>query len=183
MWKTGAAEIRPAKKTAAKRYPFLEELAQRVEACLSEQATVLVCVMGKSGVGKSTLGRFLRTRGFGRFKPRDLGIIESDFWKTNVGGFFRRKIHRPSAGVDELEPFRQYYRGKKVVFFIHRRPEMRVTRADIVLRLTTSEQTRLARLRKRNGPADGARRFERTAGMESETRINISYRFLIEWQL
>ena len=159
----------------------ISELDRLVAKCLEEESFVLVCAVGNKGVGKSTFGRYVRLNGFGSFKPKDIAVIDDGCMSVEVAFFFRRKYVNPCKGVDELSPFYKFCRNKKVLFYIDSRPENRITKASILLRLSTDEDTRLRRLTKRKGQEAGTDLFLRTK--EYQNTFNIFYKYELEIEL
>ena len=83
------------------------ELSEHIGRCLRQKAYAIVCITGNKGVGKTTLGKFMRKNGFGPFRPRDIAVIDDDCMSVDVLYFFRRKYVNPCrgvAGVDQREP-------------------------------------------------------------------------------
>ena len=156
----------------------LSELSEIVNKCLEVEPFVLVCIVGNKGIGKSTFGRFLRKTGFGNYKSRDIAVIDDDCMSIDVLYFFRRKYVNPCLGVDELKPFFKYCRKKRVRFYIKSDPETRISKASILMRLRTGDETRLKRLIKRKGYEAGNDLFLRTKYYSDA--VNISYKHELE---
>jgi hypothetical protein len=159
----------------------ISELDRLVVRCLEAEPFALVCATGNKGVGKSTFGRYVRLNGFGSFQPRDIAVIDDGCMSVDVAFFFRRKYTNPCHGVDELRPFYKFCRSKKVVFYIDATPGNRITKASVLLRLFTDEDTRLQRLIKRKGQEAGTDLFLRTK--EYPGTFNISYKYELEVEL
>lgn len=132
------------------------------ECCLGLMAEmarpVVLCVMGPSGTGKSTLGKRLRQQGLPGIPPRQVAVIDDGRMRANLFGFIRREVRFPSSQRDELAPFYAYLKGKRLVVYVNTNPAVRLSSCDIVLRLVCSEETRRARLLGRN--ADGEDRYQ-----------------------
>jgi len=65
--------------------------------------------------------------------------------------FFKRKIKIVADSIDELMPFIERLPKKKIIFYINATPERRITKADILLKFSTAEETRKQRLERRYG--------------------------------
>ena len=159
----------------------IRELEKFVTKCLEHERYVIVCVVGNKGVGKTTLGKFIRKNGFGRYKPRDIAMIDDDCMSVDVAYFFRRKYVNPCRGVDELKPFFKYCKKKRVRFYINSHPETRISKASVLLRVHTSEEKRVKRLKQRKGMETGTRVFLETQNYQN--RPNISYQYELELEV
>ncbi|MFZ9931807.1 MAG: hypothetical protein ACO3G9_01225 [Chthoniobacterales bacterium] len=117
---------------------------------ISERAAiskrVLLCVTGKTGVGKTTFARQLRKKGIPGFKRSEITVIDDGVMTAPRFGVINRRIRFRCESRDELAPFEPYLRGKKVVIYVAIQPEKRISRCDILLRLLCSDNTRKARL-------------------------------------
>lgn len=156
----------------------LEELSQLAALCLSSQSYVLICMIGNKGVGKSTLGKFFRNKGFGRFSPRDIAVIDDDNMAVDFLFFFRRWHREPCNGIDELAPFLRFRRKKRVLFYIKSNPQSRITKADILLRLHLDEKTRKKRLFERYRDQRGATLYRQSLSYDPTPPI--SFRYVID---
>jgi len=153
----------------------LNELEYLTEKCLREEPYVLICIVGNKGVGKSLLGRHFRKKGFGRYKPSDIAVIDDDCMRVKVLWFFRFKYFNPCKEIDELAPFYKYCKNKRIRFYIKSNPETRVSRASIVIKTYTSDAERLQRLIKRYDPESGRKLFYDSSGYSVESRIQAKY--------
>jgi hypothetical protein len=161
------------------RYKFLEELESRVGETLTTKDRALISVVGGPGVGKSYFGRYMRKNGLGRFSKCSISVIDDSVIKLDFLYFFKRRLRLPCKGVDELRPFFNIIgRRKKIVFFINATPEQRITGADILLRLSTDEETREKRLRQRNG--NDPEKLERFLNFRRDEKIKINYKYEIK---
>ncbi|HUU39473.1 MAG TPA: hypothetical protein VMW42_00885 [Desulfatiglandales bacterium] len=159
----------------------INELDRLVTKCLEKEPFVLVCTVGNKGIGKSTFGRYIRLNGFGSYKPNDIAVIDDGCMSVEVAFFFRKKYVNPCNGVDELRPFYKYCKNKRVRFYIDSRPENRITKASILLRLYTDEERRLKRLIKRKGKEAGTELFLKSKNYPD--KFNISYQYELEVEL
>ncbi len=149
----------------------LTRLSGLMTQCLARQATVLIAVVGNKGVGKSLLGKLFRKEGIGPFKPRDIAVIDDDNMAVDFLFCFRRWHMDPCRGIDELGPFLKYCKKKPVRIYIKSNPESRITKADIVLRLSTDEEQRRLRLIKRYRREKGDRVYVQTRNYAHEIKI------------
>jgi hypothetical protein len=148
------------------------ELASLINSCLKTRPSVLVAIIGNKGIGKSLLGKYFRNRGIGPIHRRKIAVIDDDNMAVDTLYFFRRWHPDACTGVDELTPFMKYCRKKPVRVYIKSNPESRISRADIVLQLSTDEIKRELRLIKRYGPEKGRRVFIQTRVYPPEIRID-----------
>lgn len=153
-----------------------EELAALVGRCLEQRGYVIICITGNKGIGKSTLGKFIRKRGFGPYKPRHIAVIDDDCMSVEVLHFFRRRYVNPCAGVDELKPFFGYCTKRPIRIYIKSNPESHISRADILLLLDTDEEERRRRLLRRYGREKGESVFQDTRSYEEQPPIAFQYR-------
>jgi ABC-type glutathione transport system ATPase component len=137
-------------------YPFLESLCRQVENLLIHKRQILISVVGKSGTGKTTLGRHIRKKGLGRLPPGIISVIDDGVMSLEVLAVFRRKVRIPEPKQrDELKPFLDLLpRRKRVVLFVGQAPDRRVSRVDILLHLKTDHDQRLQQLADRRGGFD-----------------------------
>ena len=156
------------------------ELDRLVSKCLQEEPFVLISGVGNKGIGKSTFGRYIRLNGFGSYKPKDIAVIDDGCMSVDVALFFRWKYTSPCMGIDELTPFYRYCKRKRVRFYIDSKPERRITKASILLRLHTDEGNRLQRLVQRKGPKRGMEMFLETKDYQSMHNISYKYECSIE---
>ncbi len=147
------------------------ELAAMITDCLRSRPSVLVAIVGNKGVGKSLLGKYFRNHGIGRIHRRKIAVIDDDNMAVDMLCFFRRWYPHPCTGVDELRPFMKYCLRKPVRIYIKSNPESRISRADIVLRLTADESQRELRLIRRYGEEKGRRVSFQTRPYPPEIRI------------
>jgi len=154
-------------------------LADLTQKCLDSGDHVLICITGNKGIGKSTLGKYIRKQGFGPFKPRDIAVIDDDCMSVDVLYFFRRKYVNPCVGVDELRPFFRFCKNRKLRFYIKSNPESRITKANILIKLHLEENTRKQRLVQRYGYDKGKRIFLETQIYSYEPKIRTQYEMTV----
>lgn len=136
---------------------------------------VLLCVTGKSGSGKSTLGRQIRKKGLPGISPRHIAVIDDGVLAVPLLFFFTRRIKSKTRERDDLAPFLPYLRKKKLVVYVNSKPELRLGRCDVVLRLQLPEEERQRRLIQRDH--DGDERFRRTVHASAEVGIPADHVF------
>lgn len=160
------------------KYEFLEELEKMVDEVLKTKDRVLISVVGGGGTGKSHFGKYIRNNGFGKFNKRIISIIDDRVMWLEFLYFFRRSVKIPFNGVDELQPLlKKLPKRKKIIFYINATPWKRISEADILLKLSTDEDTRRKRLQQRyaNNP-EKLKRFLNN-GIEG---FNIKYSHLLK---
>ena len=65
---------------------------------------MLIALTGLHCSGKSTLGKELRRKGFGNFKPYQIAVIDDGVMSVNLF-FIRPRVKIKSDQRDELRPF------------------------------------------------------------------------------
>lgn len=127
----------------------LSELQEKCEQVLKNKKRAIVVITGLCGSGKSTLGKRLRRKGFGSFKPYQIAVID-DVMSINLF-FIRPRVEIKSTRQDELSPFFKFLPPYvKLVFYISATPFARISKADILSILNIDEKEREKRLKKRN---------------------------------
>ena len=154
-------------------------LTELTRKCLANSDHVLICITGNKGIGKTTLGKYIRKKGFGPFKPSDIAVIDDDCMSVDVLFFFRRKYVNTCIGVDELNPFLRFCKNRKLRFYIKSNPESRITKADILLKLHLDEDKRKQRLIQRYGHDKGERVFQQTQSFSNIPKIKTRYEMSI----
>ncbi len=158
-------------------YDFLEKLERLIEEILKTKDRVLISVVGRGGTGKSYFGKYVRKNGIGQFNKKVITVIDDRVMWLEFLCFFRRRMKIPCIGIDELQPFFKKISKKKIIiFYINAAPWKRISEADILLRLSTDEETRKRRLQQRvgNNP-EKLKRF-----LNDEIEDNIKYSYLLE---
>ena len=131
-------------------YTFLDTLAEYVEKVLKTKNRALISVVGKNGTGKSCFGRYIRKHGIGRFNKRAVTVIDDRVMVQDFLYFFKKRLKIPRNGFESIEPLLSNLPERiKIVFYINNTPAEKIKQADILLKLTTDEQTRRQRLQKR----------------------------------
>ena len=150
-----------------------------IDQCLRNNGHVLICIVGNKGIGKTTLGKYIRKQGFGPFVPKDIAVIDDDCMSVDVMFFFRRKYVNPCIRVDELQPFFRFCKKKKIRFYVKSNPESRITKADILLKVHIDDKKRKQRLIQRYGSEKGERVFLQTQNYSYEPKITVRYEMTV----
>lgn len=155
-------------------YEFLNDLADLCKKELLIKDAVLICVTGKSGAGKSTFGKHVRKNGFCNYQKSEITVIDDGVMSLDLFYIFNKRIKNRSTKKDELKPFLELLpKRKKIIFYINQTPELRISKADIVIKIDIDEETREMRLLKRDG------KFKH----QSTKDIAIDYKYLLEIQM
>ena len=129
---------------------MLKALNSACKEILKEKKRVLIALTGLHGSGKSTLGKELRRKGFGYFKPHQIAVIDDDVMSINLF-FMRPRVKIKRDQKDELRPFFKFLPPHvKLVFYVSATPFARISKADILCILNIDEKEREKRLKKRN---------------------------------
>ncbi|MEN3944037.1 AAA family ATPase [Prosthecobacter sp. SYSU 5D2] len=150
-------------------------LAQVCTHLLQEKKQILLCITGKSGAGKSTLGKLIRKKGLPGLQPRKIGVIDDGVLAVPLFGIFTRRIKSRSRERDNLAPFSHFLKNKKMVVYVNTKPERRLDRCDVALRLRLPEEIREQRLNDRDH--DGGIRFRSTVNADDEVGIQADHVF------
>lgn len=158
---------------------LIEALEKHVSEVLKSKERVLISITGKNGSGKSYFGRYIRKKGLGSYGRRSIAIIDENTLVIDFLFFFKRKIKIIKSSVDELMPFfERLPKRKKIILYINATPEKRITKADIILKFSTAEETRRQRLEKRYGKDSES--FKKYFFRNGTNEIRIDYTYLIE---
>lgn len=133
------------------KYDFLNELDSICLDLLRKKDRIIICITGKSGVGKSTFGKYVRKNGFGSFAKSKIAIIDDSVMSLDLFYVFNRRIRAKSKIKDQLDPFFKHLpTRKKIVFYLNTTPEKRLNSADIIANLVLKDDDeRIQRLRNR----------------------------------
>lgn len=148
---------------------WLAGLAGHCSALLGERDKGVLCISGKAGSGKSTLGRMLRKRGMPGIAPGELLVIDDSMLHLKWLGIFPRRIKHRTQERDYLAPFASFFTGRRLLVYVNTNPEKRIERCDVLLRLRCPEDQRESRLLARD--PDGAARFASTRDASDKPRI------------
>ena len=133
---------------------MLKALNSACKEILKEKKQVLIALTGLHGSGKSTLGKELRRKGFGDFKPYQIAVIDDGVMSVNLF-FIRPRVKIKSDQRDELRPFFKFIMPfVKVVIYASANPLARISKCDILCILSMNEEDRIAGIYKRNSSED-----------------------------
>jgi len=133
---------------------MLKALNSACKEILKEKKRVLIALTGLHGSGKSTLGKELRRKGFGDFKPYQIAVIDDGVMSVNLF-FIRPRVKIKSDQRDELRPFFKFIMPfVKVVIYASANPLARISKCDILCILSMNEEDRIAGIYKRNSSED-----------------------------
>lgn len=159
--------------------PLLEKIEKCADEVLKEQKRTLIAVVGRNGTGKSYFGRYVRKNGFGKYHRKDITVIDDRIMRIKFLGFFPGRIKIPRDGIDELVPYiKKLPPGKKIIFYINDTPADKITKADILLKLTTDEATRRKRLQQRYG--SDPEKLERYLRKDETEDYGVQYTYFLE---
>lgn len=102
-------------------------------------------------------------------------MIDDGVMSAPVFGLINRRVRRPCNGRDDLSPFEPYLRGKRLVVYVAIRPEERISRCDVLLRLRCDDKERRERLV--GSRQDGAIRYERSLAKTDTVALEADYYF------
>lgn len=137
---------------------------------LKHQRTLILCLTGKPGSGKSTIGRLIRKHGLPGISARKILVIDDGAIHLKVLGIFPRRIQLRIKHKDYLEPFLPYLKRKRILVYVNATPEKRLERCDLFVRLKCPEELRRDRLIARDH--NGAHRYQRTQEQSDEPQIH-----------
>ena len=133
-------------------YNFLTQLSDICADLLKNKDRILICISGKAGTGKSTLGKYIRKNGFGNFSKYSISVIDDSVMSLDLFYIFNKRIKIKTTVEDELMPFIKLLpKRKKLIFCAAIKPSNKVTFADIVIHLELKDENeRFDRLRLRD---------------------------------
>jgi hypothetical protein len=141
---------------------------------LKQRERITVCIFGRTGSGKSTLGKQIRKKGLPSIFPAKIALIDDGVLSAPLLGIFNRRIKILSATRDELAPFEPYLLKKKIIVYVSQLPERRISSCDVAVRVICNEDVRRSRLMSRN--EDGEQRFlASVSGPDSTTITALRY--------
>ncbi|WP_459828841.1 hypothetical protein [Campylobacter concisus] len=133
---------------------MLEALNEACKEILKDKKQALIALTGLHGSGKSTLGKELRRKGFGDFKPHQIAVIDDGVMSVNLF-FIRPRIKIKADHKDELRPFFKFIMPFiKVVIYASANPLARISKCDILCILSMDEEDRIVGIYKRNSGED-----------------------------
>jgi hypothetical protein len=160
-------------------YNFLEKLEKQIEEILKTKDRVLIAVAGSGGTGKSFFGKYVRNKGLGRFNKSVISVIDDKTMWSESLFFLRIPVKIPFNGIDDLQPFlKKLPKRKKIIFYINATPWKRITKADILLKLSTDEDIRRKRIqhRYRNDPE----KLKKALNNSEHKNVEIQYSYSLE---
>ena len=163
-----------------RKYTFLDELNSLCNNLLQKKNRLLICITGKSGVGKSTLGKYIRKNGFGNFSKYTISVIDDGVMSMDLCYVFNKRVKIKTSQEEELLPFIELLpKRKKLIFCISTIPTEIISSADIVLHVQfKDEEERLNRLLLRD------KKIKVNHLTDSSPYIkNLDYKYLINIQL
>ena len=160
---------------------MLEALNSACKEILKLKKRVLIALTGLHGSGKSTLGKELRRKGFGDFKPYQIAVIDDGVMSINLF-FIRPKIKIKSDQRDELRPFFKFIMPfVKVVIYASANPLARISKCDILCILSMDEEERIAGIYKRNSSKDPDNTQKHIDKKELDL-VDLEYKFKLEFK-
>jgi len=158
---------------------LIEALEKHVSEVLNTKERVIISITGKNGSGKSCFGRYIRKKGLGSYGRRSIAIIDENTLITDFLFFFKKKTKIIKSSVDELRPFFERLPKRiKIIIYINATPEKRITKADILLKFSTAEETRRQRLERRYGKDSES--FKKYFFRNGPDEISIVFTYLLE---
>ena len=160
---------------------MLEALNSACKEILKVKKRVLIALTGLHGSGKSTLGKELRRKGFGDFKPYQIAVIDDGVMSVNLF-FIRPRVKIKSDQRDELRPFFKFIMPfVKVVIYASANPLSRISKCDILCILNINEEDRIARIYKRN-PVEDQNNTQRHIDKKELDLVGLEYKIKLEFK-
>ena len=160
---------------------MLEALNSACKEILKLKKRVLIALTGLHGSGKSTLGKELRRKGFGDFKPYQIAVIDDGVMSINLF-FIRRRVKIKCDQRDELRPFFKFIMPfVKVVIYASANPLARISKCDILCILSMDEEERIAGIYKRNSSKDPDNTQKHIDKKELDL-VDLEYKFKLEFK-
>ena len=160
---------------------MLEALNSACKEILKAKKQVLITLTGLHGSGKSTLGKELRRKGFGDFKPYQIAVIDDGVMSVNLF-FIRPRVKIKSDQRDELRPFFKFIMPfVKVVIYASANPLARISKCDILCILSMDEEERIAGIYKRNSSEDPSNTQKHIDKKELDL-TGLEYKFKLEFK-
>ena len=160
---------------------MLKALNSACKEILKLKKRVLIALTGLHGSGKSTLGKELRRKGFGDFKPYQIAVIDDGVMSINLF-FIRPRVKIKSDQRDELRPFFKFIMPfVKVVIYASANPLSRISKCDILCILNINEEDRIARIYKRN-PVEDQNNTQRHIDKKELDLVGLEYKIKLEFK-
>ena len=160
---------------------MLEALNSACKEILKVKKRVLIALTGLHGSGKSTLGKELRRKGFGDFKPYQIAVIDDGVMSVNLF-FIHPRVKIKCDQRDELRPFFKFIMPfVKVVIYASANPLSRISKCDILCILSMNEEDRIAGIYKRNSSEDPGNTQKHIDKKELDL-VCLEYKFKLEFK-
>ena len=161
-------------------YVFLNELNSICKDLLQKKNHLLVCITGKSGVGKSTLGKYIRKNGFGDFSKYKISVIDDGLMSLDLFYILNKRVKINTTAKEELLPFIKLLpKRKKLIFCITTDPSDKISFADVLIHVKLKdEKERLNRLVQRDKEINSSHHVDSSMCIK-----NLDYTHLINIQL
>ena len=160
---------------------MLEALNSACKEILKVKKRVLIALTGLHGSGKSTLGKELRRKGFGDFKPYQIAVIDDGVMSINLF-FIRPRVKIKCDQRDELRPFFKFIMPfVKVVIYASANPLARISKCDILCILSMDEEERIAGIYKRNSSKDPDN-TQKHIDKKGLDLVDLEYKFKLEFK-
>lgn len=147
----------------------VNDLSNHCRAMLIGREKLILCLTGKAGTGKSTLGRLIRKHGLPGIARASILVIDDGTVHLKWLGIFPRRIRNRCREKDFLAPFAGLFAGKRLLVYVNATPEQRIDRCDLLVRLRCKDEQRLERLQARD--PDGSERFAGSQGKPDDVRV------------
>jgi deoxyadenosine/deoxycytidine kinase len=134
-------------------YTFLDQLSNICIDLLKHKDRLIICIAGKPGTGKSTLGKYIRKNGFGNFSKYSISVIDDSVMSIDLFYVLNKRVKIKTTRKDELMPFIKLLpKRKKLIFCVTAQPSNKVTFTDVLILLEAKDEaTRIDRLILRDG--------------------------------
>ncbi len=130
------------------KYTFLDKLNDICTDLLQNKDRLVICIAGKSGTGKSTLGKHIRKNGFGDFSKYSISVIDDSVMSLDLFYVLNKRVKLKTTREENLMPFIKLLpKRKKLIFCVTTKPSNKVTFTDVLIHLEPKdERERLDRL-------------------------------------
>jgi uridine kinase len=151
------------------KYFFLNDLNGICGDLLKHKDRLLICITGKSGVGKSTLGKYIRKNGFGDFSKYSISVIDDGVMSLDLFYILNKRVKMMTTLNEELLPFIKLLpKRKKLIFFIATDPSDKITFADVLIHVKAKdEKERLNRLVQRDNEINSSHHVDSLVCIEN----------------
>lgn len=122
------------------------EIADFIRNLLKEKEQIVCCITGKSGVGKSTIGKLIRQSGLPGISRREFVVVDDGVVCAPMLFFFQKRVTIRSNVRDELQPFISYMANRKILIYVNARPDKRLSKTDLLIYIECDDELRKKRL-------------------------------------